>query len=133
MPPGAPSGDPGPVPQVPAALSAPPAAVLAVEAIDPVHRLVIGVIVDAVEEGHDPLGIDGQGRRLLPEPIAAAAIAEPELGLDQAAGQLKDHLPLPEFIEAPLESGEVGPVGVHRRRGRHHAPPSWRENLLTQC
>lgn len=60
-----------------------------------IHRLHLpGVVVvaDAVEQRRDPLGVQLQGRRFLPEPLAACPVAPDDLGLHQLAGEQEHQL-----------------------------------------
>jgi hypothetical protein len=67
----------------------------AASAVAAIHRLQFGAVVvvaDAVHQGGDPLGIELQGRHLLPQPPAALPVGAHELGVHQLAGEQEHQL-----------------------------------------
>lgn len=64
----------------------------AVPAIHRLHLLAVVVVADFVDQRRDPLGIELEGRHLLPEALAALPVAAPDLCLDQLTGEQEHQL-----------------------------------------
>lgn len=105
-------------------------------AIHRLHLLPVGMVVDAIHQRRDPLGVEFKGRHFLPEALAALPVAAHDLGVDQLTGQQEDQLlflagdgirgpdrPLPLLVAGAIEEVILIPVRrVHSRRPRLAAP-----------
>jgi hypothetical protein len=67
---------------------------LEVERIHLFHHVLVLMVIHPVEQIHDPVGVEFESGRLLPEPLAEGPIAPGELGFRQLAGEQKEQLPL---------------------------------------
>jgi hypothetical protein len=87
--------------------------------IHPFHLLLVPMVIQPVEQVHDPVGVEFQGGRLLPELLAEGPIAPGELGFCQLAGEQKEQLALLQGGKGQAGAGAglaLAPMGC---RGLH--------------
>ncbi len=80
-----------------------------------IHGCGVAVIVDAIQQGDDPIRVHALSGGFLPQPFTYQAVTSHELGFGELAGQREHQLPFLELSKAPFELGG-------KTTGPHHTP-----------
>jgi len=86
------------------------------------HLPVVGMVRHAIQQVNDSVWIQIQGRRLLPQPLAAGLVGPHKLGLHQLTGEQKNQLALlqcgkAQVSRSPLQAPAPRPGTGTERAG----------------